>query len=498
VVGGIWSREIEKRPPNDAHRNSRERSGGLMFKIRQVVLLVLFLAQGIFEILKGSNDFTELEEKVHSLTQRVAGMLLTYALEEIDLRLLAQKDKALKVVGIRERILVTSVGEIVIRRRMYRSESGEYNFLLDQAVGLEPCRRISKRMQQLALELATEMPFRRAAKVLGYLVPSVSPMGVWNTVKAAGEEACAEAAKLKKDIFERGKVPEGQRTVDKLFIEGDEVYIRRQRSKTKGLDMKLIVGYEGKSGTKKCLENRYSVAGVTEGSGIWEEASCAFGQKWLLSEVEKVHIGGDGAAWIKKGTEYFPGASYHLDPFHLRKRLTEALSFNSKTYEAVCKGLARLDRSAVTKALEEGARSLRGARKKKVKDLELYLMDNWQGISNLPEEERLGAIEGQVRHTIARRMKRIGARWTLEGADRMGRLLAAKANNELTKYVNRSQSTVGQLLESDVPVEKQTVNSKEDLGAWLRASMPALKGPFAGKPWIKYVLREIASIQWPA
>lgn len=53
------------------------------------------------------------------------------------------------------------------------------------------------------------------------------------------------------------------------------------------------------------------------------------------------------------------------------------------------------------------------------------------GIAQLPEEERLGTIEGQVRHTIARRMKRIGARWMLEGADRMSRLLAAKANGEL-------------------------------------------------------------------
>ena len=39
--------------------------------------------------------------------------------------------------------------------------------------------------------------------------------------------------------------------------------------------------------------------------------------------------------------------------------------------------------------------------------LKKYLVDNWVGIAQLPEEERLGAIEGQVRHIIARRMKRI-------------------------------------------------------------------------------------------
>jgi len=352
-------------------------------------------------------------------------------------------------------------------------------------------------MWQLALELATEMPFRRAAKVLGYLAPSVSSMGVWSVVKAAGEEACAEAVKLKEDVFEHGRLPEGQKVTSNLFIEGDEVCIKRQSGKGKSLGVKLVVGYEGKKGIRKRLENRHSVAGVTDGEGIWEEAICVFGQKWLMSEVTKVRIGGDGANWVKKGADYFPAASYHLDPFHLRKRLTEALS-STQAYEAVTEGIARLDSNAVIEALDQAAAPLRGARKKRVKDLKKYLLDNWAGIAQLPEEERLGAIEGQVRHTIARRMKRIGARWSVEGADRMSRLLAARANDELHRYIGQSKSIVSQLLNFDTPVEKKFVCGKEDLESWVRASMPALRGPFAGRPWVKYVLKEIGSMQWPA
>lgn len=468
-----------------------------MFKVRQIVMVVLLLAQGIFEVLKESGDFKQLEEKLHRLTQRAAGMLLAFALEEADRRLLARKDRTLKVVGSRDRTLVTSVGEIRIKRRLYRDKSGEYIFLLDQSLGLEPHRRISKRMQELALELATEMPFRRAANVLEYLVPSVSPMGVWNAVKTAGEEARAEVDKLKKDVFERGKVPEGERIVNKLCIEADEVWVRQQRGKSKGLGLKLVVGYEGKKGPRRRLENRLSVAGVSDGPGIWEEASCVFGRKWSLAEVEQVRIGGDGAQWIKQGLGYFPGSSYHLDQFHLRKRLTEALG-STESYEAVTKGIADLDREAVLRALDQAMSPLRGARKKRVKDLKNYLVDNWSGIAQLPEEERLGTIEGQVRHTIARRMKRIGARWTLKGADRMSRLLAAKANGELCRYAGKSETTLAKLFEEESPLEKVSNCRQEDVGSWLRATMPALYGPFAGRPWVKYVLKEIASIQWPA
>lgn len=80
----------------------------------------------------------------------------------------------------------------------------------------------------------------------------------------------------------------------------------------------------------------------------------------------------------------------------------------------------------------------------------------------------------------------------------MGRLLAAKANGELTRYVGNAKSSLADLLTDDAPVEKVAACHREDLGAWLRVTMPALYGPFAVQPWIKYVLREISSIQTPA
>jgi hypothetical protein len=45
-------------------------------------------------------------------------------------------------------------------------------------------------------------------------------------------------------------------------------------------------------------------------------------------------------------------------------------------------------------------------------------------------------------------------------------------------------------------VEKVRDSHQEDEGAWLRATVPALYSPCAGKPWVKYVLKELASIKW--
>ncbi|MCL6478218.1 MAG: hypothetical protein K6T65_07350 [Peptococcaceae bacterium] len=57
-----------------------------MIKIRQLVMVILFLVKGIFEALRTVKDLEELEEQIQRLVQKAAGMLLTEALEEIDRR----------------------------------------------------------------------------------------------------------------------------------------------------------------------------------------------------------------------------------------------------------------------------------------------------------------------------------------------------------------------------------------------------------------------------
>lgn len=73
----------------------------------------------------------------------------------------------------------------------------------------------------------------------------------------------------------------------------------------------------------------------------------------------------------------------------------------------------------------------------------------------------------------------------------MARVLAAKANGELSNYTlrwpveHRKLREIAQLKS----VEKQKT---EDVEKWLQASVPALKGPFAAGRGIKYVLRELS------
>jgi len=118
----------------------------------------------------------------------------------------------------------------------------------------------------------------------------------------------------------------------------------------------------------KRAEVRFRITGL--GGELWEEASARFGHKWSLPDVETVRVGGDGAACV-------PGASFHLDVFHLRKRLTEALALSVDHYERVCDRLSVADLEGTMVALEVALRSTSGTRRKRVRALKGYLEENW-------------------------------------------------------------------------------------------------------------------------
>ncbi len=80
-------------------------------------------------------------------------------------------------------------------------------------------------------------------------------------------------------------------------------------------------------------------------------------------------------------------------------------------------------------------------------------------VAQIPEGG-LGVIGGQVRHAPARRMKRIAARWSPGGTDRMARLLSAKANEELYSCLAAPKATDTMILAKvagETPIDRSRV-----------------------------------------
>lgn len=465
-------------------------------RIRQVVAAILLLKQGIEKLVGSYAGFFDLEEQMGALVRECSTSLLKETLENIDDELLAGKADSLCVEGFRKRTLLSTFGELELRRRLYKDKNtGERRFLLDEALGLEPKTRVTPKFRETAVELAVEVPFRRAAEILGKTMPQVSAMSVWKATKEAGEKARSEGKELRERVFEHGEDPGGKRKAKSLNIEADGMLVGAQRSKKRHEEIKLGVAYEGKEskGDRVELLERRVVAGVIKDKGFWEETAATLGTHWDLSTVKSVVIGADGASWGKAGVEYFENATYQLDRFHLRKAMREALGHNPQDYTTVSESLKTKDLGELAKAIADAEKKApTGKARKGIRDFEMYVIRNWSGIKG--DFVSLGTIEGQVYHHLARRMKRLGARWTTEGADRMSRLCGARANNELSEYSIPGIARLPKTRKT-LSTHKERVGDLDtkatEIGNWIRANMPALQGPHQSRPYVKYVLRQL-------
>jgi len=235
--------------------------------------------------------------------------------------------------------------------------------LLDEALGWQPQQRPSPRLLDLAVTMSTEMSFRQTSQWLGELVPGVSAMTVWSAAQRTGEQL-DEQLREDREALEGGTLHSpGRQPVPELHLEGDGVPIGLQQTDQTRGEVKLATGYSGKrrQGARCELENRRTVAGLVDGQTIWEELTVVGGRCWDWSSVETVHVGGDGAAWVKQAVELFPQADYQLDVFHLRRALTEGLAFSQEHYATVTEALGRGDFEATMTAPVGGhCRTARG------------------------------------------------------------------------------------------------------------------------------------------
>jgi hypothetical protein len=453
------------------------------------------------KLLSSAEDFADVEKGIFRLVQEATLRLMCAFLGELDEQLMRERDvNRLKMVHSKSRQIWTPFGALQFKRRYYKDrETGEGRFLLDEALGLAAGRRVSPWLAGQATALAVEMPYHRAARVLRETTLGaidLSAMEIWRQVQTAGSGIRRRAEEQRRALFEDGELPGGTRKSERVNIEMDEVWVagRRQAGRRGHIPIKIGVAYEGKAevgpGRRELVERRV-MAGVAGAEAFTEQAFAQMFGHWDYGSVKECHLGGDGAQWIRGGCEYFPGAMYHLDPYHLHKALLEGLRHDEPAYEAVRTALAAHDWASVETTLIGAQKRATGAQRKRVKDLERYLRNNWEGIGQTDAAERLGAIEGQVFHHAARRMKRHGARWGADGADHLARTLAAQANGELGAATKRAWRMQPEMI-SRVLDKAAQIQTGTDPADWLRAGMPALLGPKAGSLLVKQVLREIA------
>lgn len=419
-------------------------------------------------------------------------------LERIDKILAEERCRELKIGHLREVWYQTCMGVVRVKRRQYLDEKKKNRYLLDELTDVGKYQHVTRGVRELALELATEMPYRKSAEILRKTSAiNLAHQTIWRMVGKAADPYLRKAEQEIRWFLETGEIPDSEgKQAGRILVEADGVFLSLQREKERKTEVKLGIAYEG---WEKVGKDRYKTmnktifADVADRDFFWAGMSLKLQRKYDLGAIGDTIVGGDGAAWVKEGANYINGR-FQLDRYHLNRELCAALGRDNETRSKIrlaCdNGNVKLGLQLMTEAME-GAKGKQSQRMTKAYH---YLKNNASGLGDYrntlgveaKDLRRTGAIEGNVDKLIVRRMKNQGMSWTVKGIRRLLCVRFLVLEGRLKHWLARENQRDSIVL---IPPKKllRIVNrlSNQEPNAWLEGRLPALYGPHASRPWVK-------------
>ena len=195
-------------------------------------------------LLQNITDINTLEKAALELARQI----MEKAIEKLEEELFKNKDKNLEVVRFLERTISTKVGNIKLRRRLYKDQkTGERVILLDKKLGLKKKKRVSGEYLKLLVILASKMSYRQVEEVLAEAgFPHLSHTTIFNEVRDFGKRESERLKHEKEEVFTGGKILKGEeKEIPLLFIEADGIMVGSQEEGGKKLEIKLGLIHEG-------------------------------------------------------------------------------------------------------------------------------------------------------------------------------------------------------------------------------------------------------------
>ena len=367
-----------------------------------------------------ANEISIFSKDLRQVFDEAGRKTLVKILEGIDTVLFESKRRKqeYETKDLRKRTVLTDYGNIEYYRRYYRNKkTKEYVYLADEKMGIEKNERIMKDVESKIIEFAHDISYLKTGKrVVGN--EEISATTVMHKVRK--EELKVETEEEKKQI-------------KRLYIEADEDHVSERGNKI-GMP-KLIYIHEGnyKKGKRNMLKNIHYIGCLGKKSeDLWLEVAEYIDKKYDVKNIEKVYIGGDGAAWIKEGLNWIEKSEFVLDRFHLLKYINQAtvefpqyrdkLWYNINIYDPI--SVENIFKEIINKTEDE-------KRKEKVIDSYKYVMKQWKGIEIYETDGKYlkgCSAEGHISHVYADRMSSRPRTWSDDGIDKMSRLRTFVSN----------------------------------------------------------------------
>jgi hypothetical protein len=439
----------------------------------------------------------KLDEGIYFGMQSAGKVLYEEILQAVDDGIQEVVPETWKNAGRETRQMTTCMGTVQFKRRVYQDEDGKRRRPLDKIIGLEKYSRYSLSVLQKGSYLASELAYREAGEVLGWLIGDfISHSAIGRMVREVGKRYQAQEEAQRKRIFgEAEAIEPGGIPAKVLYGESDGVWISLQGEEKRKTEVRVGILYTGKKMVgvgRKALENKVVVTKIVKNSQEWQETMLKTAyQHYDLSKIDQMIVGGDGSQWVRRSFDMLGlPTEFVLDRYHLYREARRAFGFTSQTenwtrqicqegLEAVMPEMLQAISQATPKAAERMRKFLQ------------YLLNNRDGLLDpdcrthlKTKVSTLGAIEGNVDKLVVRRLKGRGRSWRIEGAKAM---LAVCRHKTALK-----QNAFKPFQKSD-KVEKKKYRTKHirNDGDWLQAGVPSLHLCHSNRPWARVLKHSI-------
>jgi len=438
------------------------------------------------------------DEAIQRELKRLGREVVSDALVVLDDRLSQEVPKDWKNVGKEEREVITALGSVRIRRRVYRDSQRQRHKPLDEVLGLKKYERLSEGVKAKGAYLASEVSYRQAAGMLSWMLDEdINHSRIQEIAWDVGTALAEEERQQQEAIFKRGAAIEaGKIAARTLYGESDGVHIHLQRESKRSAEVRVGIMYTGKRAIgvgRRELENKVCLTALVDDSQEWQEMllKTAYAN-YDLENTTQLVTGGDGNTWVRYSFARLEIKQvFQLDRFHLYRAARRALGYNRDTNQLVHR-CCTLGLEAVEDELRELLFKAVGTRREKIGKFANYLYQNADVLIDyerrLPEGSEyccgLGAIEGNVDKLVVHRMKGRGRSWSRTGARAM--LALCRHKTELQQKAFRLPP-----LHPDEGRNRSTRRSRTKDADWLQRNVPVLHSSAEGRPWVQSLKKRI-------
>ena len=317
------------------------------------------LKEGVKKVLNGG-DVSTLTSAIKDFTDVLGKELFSEIVTQIEKLVFedSKRQSEYEAVRFAEKSLITKNGKVKFERRYYKdNETGENVCLTDKILGIDKGERIDKKVKAELIQKASEQSYSRSGKLV---VPEmeISATTVMRNVRKND---------WKMEIKERKE--EEKIKAKNIFIQVDEDHVK-ERNKKGCTISKIITIYTRKrtltkperipevKQVRKELVDKFTFSGLYKDTQeMWEDVAYYIDCTYKKEEIETVFVMGDGASYIKAGTEWIGKSVFVLDTFHLEKYINN-LNFDEYLKKKLQEAIEQYDPISTENIMNEAIKKI--------------------------------------------------------------------------------------------------------------------------------------------